>query len=295
MATLKDKLYAEFTGTFILTFFGIAPIAKNILEDSIDGDLWVCFGWLISVALGIIIADKISGAHLNPAVSVSFYLSAYFKWKPPNSFTFIELITYSLSQLCGSYAAAALLYVIYYHHFQDKNQGKTLETASIFVTFPNDDLHENWQAFVTEVFGTFVLIIIIYCYIEKIHQFHSNTIMKAIIIGATVFTIIQSLTGIAGPALNPARDFGPRLFLLPLWGKKALSGYNHYFWIPIVGPYVGSIFGTIFFHNAFKKPFDELYFAENRNETFDESLLKQPNDVGKIQNQKIRTDYIINS
>ncbi len=126
MATLNDRFYAEFIGTFVLTFFGIAPIAKNTLEDSIDGDLWVAFGWWFSVMLGIIISDKISGAHLNPAVSLAFYISSFLKGIPANAFTLVELVTYSASQLLGAYTAAALLYIVYFHHFQEQNCGKTL-------------------------------------------------------------------------------------------------------------------------------------------------------------------------
>ncbi len=112
------------------------------------------------------------------------------------------------------------------------------------------------------------------------------------------------LSGIAGPSLNPARDFGPRLFILPIWGNAVLTGFENYFWIPIIGPLLGSICGTVLFHHVFKQTFDDLYFAQMRNENFDESLLKQLTDSAKIQNHLTAANgakfvdpnaYIINS
>lgn len=258
---------AEFLGTFVLISFGDGVVAMTVAALPGSGRtagpttffqgagdwLLIAWGWAFAVAFGVYIAGGVSGAHLNPAVTLAFAVRRKFAWK--------KVGPYILAQVAGAFAGAALVYAVYWQAIDAFNKAsKTardasggLATYSIFATFPAPYYHgNNLGPFFDQVVGTAFLVMIIVAVIDL-----RNTAAKAnlgpLIIGFAVAAIGMSFGANAGYAINPARDFGPRLFAwLEGWGQTALPGtidgsFSWYFWVPIIGPLVGGVIGVLIY------------------------------------------------
>ncbi|GAA4307578.1 MIP/aquaporin family protein [Streptomyces venetus] len=262
---LLGECIAEFMGTFVLISFGCGVVAMAVaaLPGSgrtegptviflAAGDwLLITFGWAFAVMLGIYVAGGVSGAHINPAVTLAFAVRRKFPW--------VKVLPYWFAQVAGALAGAALVYWVYHdaiNAFDDaskgpKTNGKTLASFSIFATFPAPYFHGGiWGPLIDQIVGTFFLVMLVVAIIDL-----RNTAVKAnlgpLVIGFVVAAIGMSYGANAGYAINPARDFGPRLFTWAEgWESLAFPGslsgaFSGYWWIPIVGPLIGGVIGVL--------------------------------------------------
>ena len=223
--TLFQKCVFEFLGTLVLILMGDGVCANVSLEKSkAKGAGWVvvAIAWGLAVMMGVFISGPYSGAHLNPAVSVGLALAGKFAWS--------AVLPYCIAQLLGGFCGAVLVYLFFKDHY-DATSDQPEVMLSTFCTIPA--IANKWRNFFCEAIGTFVLVFIILCFSTS-----GNT--PEVGMGSLgAIPIGMSLGGTTGYAINPARDFPPRLAhaLLPIKGKGG-SGWN-YSWVPILGPIAG--------------------------------------------------------
>jgi glycerol uptake facilitator protein len=262
-AGLPGAMLAEFFGTFVLLLLGLGTCALNVVGLPGSGRQSVAFGaanwliiicgWAFAVMLATYVAGGISGAHLNPAVTLAFAIARKFGWR--------NVIPYWVSQLVGAFSAAAVVYAVYGPAIDNYNAANHLarpdspDTVSIFATFPASYFHGGYLGpLVDQLVGTAILVALIAALIDHRNQAPAGN-MAPLVIGLVVAVIGCSFGTNAGYALNPARDLGPRLFTYLMgWGKLAFSGdygsTTQYWWIPIVGPLIGAVLG-IFLYDFF--------------------------------------------
>ncbi len=226
------QCFFEFLGTFVMILLGCGVVACTGLKGSKgNGGGWivVTIAWGLAVMCGVFIAGPFTGAHLNPAVSFGLALAGKFEWS--------LVAPYMLSQFVGAFLGALVVYLFYKDHFdataeQDAKLG-------VFATIPAIKNHT--RNLVSEIVGTFVLILVILFLAES-----GNTAevglgsIGALPVALLVVVIGMALGGTTGYAINPARDLGPRTAhnLLPIKGKG--SSQWDYAWVPILGPMVGA-------------------------------------------------------
>jgi glycerol uptake facilitator protein len=259
--TVWGELSAEFLGTFVLICFGDGVVAMAVaaLNQSgrgtaifaASGDwLLITWGWAMAVTFGVYVAGGISGAHINPAVTLALAVRRNFPWA--------KVVPYILAQLVGAFAGAALVYLVYrnaissYEAAHNITRGAlggsadSTATFSIFATFPAPYFHSSmiWP-FIDQIVGTaFLLMFVLALTDERNQPPRSN--LAPLLVGLAVAAIGMSFGANAGYAINPARDFGPRFFAwLAGWGQVAIPGIHNYLWVPIVGPFVGGVLGAV--------------------------------------------------
>jgi glycerol uptake facilitator protein len=230
---------AEFLGTAILLLFGQGVVAMVVLfGGGIPGEVVkggytnVVLGWGLGVTLGIYAAGKISGAHLNPAVTVTLACWRGFPWN--------KVLPYSLAQIAGAFVASVIVYLNYLPAF-DAFDPLREKTAGIFTTFPAfADLLQ--YGFLDQVVGTALLMFAIFALSDENN--HPSGILTPILVGLVVVAIGISFGAMHGYAINPARDFGPRLFVaLAGFRNNGLTDGGYIFWVPIVAPLLGGVLG----------------------------------------------------
>ena len=272
--TSWGEYLSEFLGTFVLIMFGDGVVAMAVagLNQSgraatphtiflAAGDwLLIGFGWFFAVCLGVYVAGGISGAHLNPAVTVALAAKRGFAWtKVPG---------YIVAQVLGAFVAAVVVYFVYqaaidsYETVNHVTRGTpdSVATYSIFATFPAPYFHNVWGPLLDQIVGTALLVGVILAIVDELGTpVRAN--LAPYIVGVLVGAIGLSFGANAGYAINPARDFGPRVFAaIAGYDKIAFPGdygnINSYFWIPIIGPFVGGLLGAyiydFFIHNTYK-------------------------------------------
>jgi glycerol uptake facilitator protein len=258
-ATAAGEYLSEFFGTFILICFGDGVVAMAVaalnqsgrgtkIFDASGDWLLIGWGWGLAVTFGVYVAGGVSGAHINPAVTLALALRRAFPWaKVPG---------YWVSQVAGAFVGAALVYFVYKGAIDSfnrangitKGDANSVPTYSIFATFPAPYFHDVWGPLVDEIVGTAFLVAFVFALTDNLNQpVRAN--LAPWLVGLAVVAIGLSFGANSGYAINPARDFGPRLFALVAgWDEIALPGdygnVNTYFWIPIVGPLVGGAFGA---------------------------------------------------
>jgi glycerol uptake facilitator protein len=224
-----NAFFAEFFGTAMILVFGGGVVA-NVLLDKTKGNnsgwIVITFGWAVGVFTGVLVAAPVSGAHLNPAVTIALVLAGKF------SFSLLPL--YICAQLLGAMFGSFLVWLAYKKHF-DATNDSDLKLA-VFCTSPN--IRSYWYNVVTEVIGTYVLSLSV-LYMAKPDVGLGS--LNALPVSIVVLGLGLSLGGPTGYAINPARDLGPRFmhFILPIPGKRD-SDWN-YAWVPIAGPIIGSM------------------------------------------------------
>lgn len=263
---LGGELLAEFLGTCVLILFGDGVVAVVLLflgfgasSGSANSASWLLinWGWGFAVMLGVFVAGSISGAHLNPAVTVGLAVRGVFAWS--------KVGWYILFQFLGAFVAAFLLFIEYntgITSYEAKNHlvRGSLESATaptqFFFTYPHTTIAGAvvplWNATFDEVLGTFLLVYLILA-ITDARSAPPLANLAPYIIGILVVAIGMSFGVDSGYAINPARDFGPRLFaFFAGWGSAALPGdgvgFSGYFWVPIVAPIVGGILAALVFN-----------------------------------------------
>lgn len=229
---------AEFLGTMLLTLLGNGVVAGVLLRDSKAekaGWLTVVLGWGLAVTLAIYGVGRISGAHINPAVTLALFVNGDLPGE--------LVLGYMLAQLAGAFVGAILVWLHYLGHW--KLTDSAALKLGVFCTGPA--VRGAIPNLISEVIATFVLIFaLLFIGANKYYEG-----LNPILIGALIVSIGVSLGGTTGFAINPARDLGPRLahFILPIPGKGS-SDWS-YSWIPIVGPLIGSVIGALLFKALF--------------------------------------------
>lgn len=240
-SNLTAELLAEFLGTLVLILFGNGVVAMvklfghGVQSEVVNGGFTnITFAWGLGVTMGIYIAGKTSGAHLNPAVTLPLAMFRGFPWS--------KVVPYCLAQTLGAFVGAALVFWNYHPAFLAADP--TLEhTAGIFTTFPAFPAQPS-AGLLDQVIGTALLLLLIFAIIDERNQPPAN--LGPLMIGLVVVAIGMSFGGMHGYAINPARDFGPRLFTVFAGFKNnGLIDGSLVFWVPIVGPLIGGILGAL--------------------------------------------------
>jgi glycerol uptake facilitator protein len=252
--TLWAQLVAEFLGTFVLILFGTGVVAmvvlfpgKNAGEVVHGGYTNITIGWGLAVTMGIYVAGKISGAHLNPAVTLSLAVFRGFPWR--------NVLPYSLAQIAGAFAGAALVYRNYAPAFHQVDPGLE-KTAGIFTTFPAFAGMPQ-AGLLDQTIGTGLLLLLILAITDEWNA-PPGANLAPLMIGLVVVAIGMSFGGMHGYAINPARDFGPRLFtVMAGFRNNGITDGTQVWWVPIVGPLIGGLLGSALYEfgiRPFLKP-----------------------------------------
>ncbi|MBO0367934.1 aquaporin [Pseudomonas putida] len=243
--TLRGQCMAEFFGTALLIFFGTGCVAALKVAGASFG-LWeISIIWGVGVSMAIYLTAGVSGAHLNPAVSIALSLFAGFEKR--------KLPFYILAQVAGAFCAAALVYSLYSTLFFDYEQSHamvrgsqaSLELASVFSTYAHPALSIG-QAFLVEMIITAILMAVIMALTDDNNGLPRGA-MAPLLIGLLIAVIGSAMGPLTGFAMNPARDFGPKLMtFLAGWGDIAFTGGRDipYFLIPVFAPIVGACLGA---------------------------------------------------
>jgi glycerol uptake facilitator protein len=244
------SVLAELIGTMVLVLLGDGVVANVLLARSKgqnSGWLVITIGWGVAVAIAVYAVARVSGAHLNPAVTIGLASIGAFPW--------VDVPGYVAAQTVGAFIGAALVWLAYLPHWAvttDKDA-----KLGVFCTAPA--IRSPGANVGTEIIGTAVLVFGILAISgnaltgvdaaanEKLFNLVFSGGLQPLLVGVLVLGIGVSLGGSTGYAINPARDFGPRLAhaLLPIPGKRD-SDWG-YAWIPIVGPIVGGVVGALLF------------------------------------------------
>lgn len=238
---LPAEMIAEFLGTLVLILFGSGVCAMVVLFGSgVPGEVVnggytnITLGWGLGVTFGIYVAGKISGAHLNPAVTLSLAVFRGFSWA--------KVLPYFLAQTAGAFAGAALVFFNYREAIASFDPGLT-KTAGMFTTFP---AFPNAPAvgFFDQVIGTALLMLLIFAVVDE-GNMPPQSNLGPLIIGLIVVAIGLSFGKLHGYAINPARDLGPRLWtLIAGYKNNGLTDGSGVWWVPIAGPFAGGLIGA---------------------------------------------------
>lgn len=238
---LVRELGAEFLGTFVLIVFGCGSVAQVLLSGRHNGEyLSINLGWGLGVALGVYVAAGVSGAHLNPAVTLALAVHRRFSWG--------KLLPYCLAQTAGAFVAAAVVYVTYWDALASFDGGVRQVlgdqgTAGIWATYPQPFLRPVIGGLVDQIVGTALLMLCIFALSDQ-RNCAPVAYVTPVLVGAVVFTIGIAFGFNCGYAINPARDLGPRLFTFVAgWGAEVFRAGHYWWWIPIVGPLIGGVLG----------------------------------------------------
>jgi glycerol uptake facilitator protein len=229
----------EVIGTMILIIFGGGVVAGVVLKGTKSensGWIVITMAWGLGVATAVYAVGGISGAHLNPALTIGLALIGEFAWS--------QVPSYIVAQMIGAFIGATLVWLHYYPHWKEtKDQGAKL---AVFSTGPA--IRHTPANLFSEILGTFVLVMGILAI--GANQFTEG--LNPLIVGFLIVVIGLSLGGTTGYAINPARDLAPRIahFLLPIAGKG--SSDWKYSWIPVVGPIIGGGLGALFYAAVFE-------------------------------------------
>jgi glycerol uptake facilitator len=256
------ELLAEFLGTAVLVILGCGSVAVAVVGLPGSGRqtvafgagnwLIIAFGWGLAVVFGVYVAGGVSGAHINPAVTLAFAIRRNFPWR--------KVLPYWAAQVVGAFAGAAVVYAAYHNAIDFYNASQTppltrpdsLSTLSIFSTFPAQYFGGTWWGpLVDQIIGTAILLGLIAALIDSRNQ-SPGANMTPYLVGFVVVAIGLTYGTNAGYAINPARDFGPRLLTYAAgWGNKAFPGnglwFSNYWWIPIAGPLIGGVLGILIY------------------------------------------------
>jgi glycerol uptake facilitator protein len=230
-----NAFFAEFFGTAMIIVFGGGVVSNVLLSKTKgynSGWIVISFGWAVGVFTGVLIAAPVSGAHLNPAVTLALVIA--------HKFSIALMPIYICAQLLGAMFGALLVWLAYKKHFDVTENGDS--KLAVFCTMPN--IRSYWYNVITEIIGTYILCLaVLYMAEPEVGLGALNALPVALV----VLGIGLSLGGPTGYAINPARDLGPRImhFLLPIPDKRD-SDWK-YSWVPILGPMVGAALAAVMF------------------------------------------------
>jgi glycerol uptake facilitator protein len=229
---------AEFLGTMLLVILGDGVVANVLLKGTKGenaGLLTIVVGWGLGVTLAIYAVERISHAHLNPAVTLALFVNGDF----PGS----QVAGYIIAQIAGAFAGAIMVWMFYLPHWERTESAA--KKLAVFCTAPA--VRTAPSNLFSEIVATMILVLgILFIGANKFTEG-----LNPIVIGALIMAIGVSLGGTTGFAINPARDLGPRIahFILPIPGKGS-SDWS-YSWIPVLGPLIGGLLGSWIFKALF--------------------------------------------
>ncbi|MDQ1537012.1 MAG: glycerol uptake facilitator protein [Actinomycetota bacterium] len=272
--TLMGEMAAEFAGTLILILLGCGVVAQVVAGGIGDHDS-IAWGWGLGVTFGIYVAGRLTGAHLNPAVTIALATFRGFSWK--------KVAPYCLAQTLGAFVAALLVRWNYSEVIDKLDPGHTIKTQGIFSTLPGNGalpVHTG-GAFRDQIIGTAILMLLILA-VTDLRNSSPAANLAPLLVGLIVVAIGMAWGTNAGYAINPARDFGPRL-------ASWLTGYNTawkdqwgdlYFWVPIVAPVIGALIGAALY---------DLLIGRNLPIADDEVPPTIPEEI-TVQHERITAD-----
>jgi glycerol uptake facilitator protein len=238
------ELISECMATFIILGLGDSAAAMYVLYDPspYQHAYWgVCIAWGLAVTLAIYVTGAVSGTHANPAVTLAL---ALYRGFPAN-----RILPYVGAQVVGAFLGAALVYLLFQpvidhynlvHHLTRAGDGGA---AGVFFTHPGEGITPA-HAFVDEIALTGFLVLGVFAITEQFNTLAPAANTGALMIGLLVATIGASAGYLEAWPINPARDFGPRLFcFFSGWGRQALPAPQNYWWVPILGPLLGGAAG----------------------------------------------------
>jgi len=228
-----NPLFGEFIGTALLVLLGNGVVANVILKGTKghnSGLIVIAFGWAMAVFVGVFSVAAISGAHLNPAVTVALAVAGKFVWA--------DAPGYIAAQMLGGMAGALLMWLIYRDHFDHTDCADT--KLAVFCTGPA--IRSTGGNLLSEVLATFVLVFAI---LSMVAPKVSLGAMDALPVALLVLGIGVSLGGTTGYAMSPARDLAPRIMhaILPIKGKRDSDW--RYSWVPVIGSLLGATLAAV--------------------------------------------------
>lgn len=245
-----NEYIAELIGTMLLVLLGNGVVANVVLTDTKghnSGWIVISAGWGLAVFVGVAVAGPVSGAHINPAVTLGLAVSGLFPWA--------KVIMFILFQILGATLGAFLVWLFYRSHFN-----RTEDPGGILACYSTGPaIRKTSSNLISEIIGTFVLVFVILYIAEPSMELDGAESAKiglgtlgALPVALLVTAIGLSLGGTTGYAINPARDLPPRIMhaLLPM--KHKGSSDWKYSWIPVLGPIIGAVIAAVFYlaHNA---------------------------------------------
>jgi glycerol uptake facilitator protein len=262
-SSLTVRCLAEGLGTFLLVFFGCGAVHVAVLTGALSGLWQVAIVWAVAIMLAVYVVGGVSGAHLNPAVTVALAAWGRFRWA--------HVAPYVLGQIGGAFVAAAALFAVYGPLLDEKDRAVGRGRSGSEVTamcygeyFPNPGTADAAAAFrdedrarlsalvsepaacAAEALGTLILALVIFAVTDERNLAAPTARLAPVFIGLTVAVLIAVIAPLTQACFNPARDFGPRLFAcLAGWGRVALPGLRStgFFTVYILAPVVGAVAG----------------------------------------------------
>jgi glycerol uptake facilitator protein len=273
--TLFQKSIAEVLGTFLLVFLGCGSVHASVLMGAQSGVWQVAVVWGIAIALAIFVCDAISGAHINPAMTIAFAFWGRHPWS--------QVVPYIASQLVGAILAAAVLYFLFSGFIASKetekgvvrgepgsivtamcygeyspNPGSIASATGHYDPVTHDELKSKFpvrSAWVAEFLGTMILACVVFSLTDTKNTHRPQANLAPVFIGLTVSVLISVVAPLTQAGFNPARDFGPRLFAyFAGWGKVAIPGPADSGWLTIyiVAPILGALTGGGFYQKILR-------------------------------------------
>jgi MIP family channel proteins len=245
--SLTRELAAECLGTFLLIAFGAGSVAQAVLsQQALGTTLSINISWGLAVMLGAYACAGVSGAHLNPAVTLAFAAFRDFPWR--------KVGPYAAAQTLGAFLASAVVFLTYREALDAFDHGVRAVggptgTAGIWATYPQAYLSIA-GGFVDQVVGTALLLIGLFALIDARNANLPPWIIP-MFAGLLVLAIGATFGMNSGYAINPARDLGPRLFTaMAGWGGEVFRAGNGWWWVPIVAPPIGALLGAFVYDAA---------------------------------------------
>lgn len=263
MSAWGHEVVAEALGTFIMIVMGVGVVAQKVFssagsaacsDSSAGSALAIHLGWGVGVYMGTMVAGGVSGAHMNPSVTLSLAVHRKLDWK--------KVPWYILAQLLGAFVGAAAVYATYYPAL--KNYGDlccsgapfvisdVCNTAGVWATYPQS-FEGTWASLWDEAFGTAILMVGVFAIGDTDNRSQPqdrSSIGRAASVALLVIGIGVALGYNTGYAINPARDLGPRLFTaMAGWGSAVFTHSDGYWWVPVIGPCIGGVAGSVVYES----------------------------------------------
>lgn len=237
-----SPILAELVGTAILIVLGDGVVANVVLQRTKgynSGWIVITAGWALAVTIAVYCVNAISGAHLNPAVTIALASIGAFDWA--------KVPMYIAAQIAGGFLGGVIVWLTYLPHWKETPDPES--KLAVFSTTPA--IRQPVANLISEIIGGFALVLALLAVISPANFVPGSDLAKGfgpVLVGVIVMAIGLSLGGPTGYAINPARDLGPRIAhaVLPIAGKGS-SDWG-YAWIPIVGPIVGGVLGAVVYH-----------------------------------------------
>jgi glycerol uptake facilitator protein len=241
--TLRHELMAEFFATFVLILGGVGGVSNVSLAPRLAaiGYDWntIAWGWGLAVMVAVYVGGGVSGAHINPAVTLAMAARRGFAWS--------KVVPYCIAQTAGAFVGALAVYLVYREGLASAGMpnvwatgpGSTYSLAFWGASAAGEAVpYSMTNAFTAEVFGTMFLVLGVVAYFDKGNWGRNSVVLAPLIVGLIVVGVGLTLGGPSGYAINPARDFGPRLFGAFVGTEGLFAGW-YWLAVPVLGPFVG--------------------------------------------------------